>query len=145
LLNDFNKIAVKLVMTKPLSSMKSAPYLILISGLLVAACKSGPKRFADNPGDIIGKDKMVAVLTDITLAEGALNVKSFPKDSSNQMASGYYPEILAIHDVKSDQFRKSFRYYSENPDVMVDLQKKVIESLSAREGRNWHKEGKDPE
>lgn len=117
--------------------MKAQFLIIFIPVLLLAACKTGPKRFADNPDAILGKEKMVKVLTDISLAEGALSVKSFPKDSADSMARGYYQEVLDEHDVKTARFRKSMTYYIENPDILIEIQKGVVESLSAKEGREW--------
>ncbi len=107
--------------------------------LFLGACKSGPTRFAKRPGSVMGKEKMVKVLTDIEIAEGAVSVKKFPKDSAKSYARVYYKKVLEEHDISIPYFKKSMRYYVSNPDVMIEIQEKVIQRLTTKEGRDWQK------
>lgn len=116
-------------------------WLPLIALLIVLiGCRSGPKRFADNQKAILDPEKMEKVLVDIEIAEGALSVQSFQKDSSKRYARAYYRQVLDHHDVSVEKFQKSFTYYSQNPKVMISMQKSVLERISAKQGKKWSDE-----
>ncbi len=106
-------------------------FLILV---MLLSCRSGPRRFADNPNAILEPKKMEKVLADIEIAEGAISVQSFKNDSAKRYARAYYREVLNYHGVSVEKFQKSFKYYTHNPKVMLSMQQSVIERISAKEG-----------
>ena len=72
----------------------------------------------------IEKEKMVLILVDVYLAEGALQpVKVTKKDS---LAATYYEQIFKIHDIKEEDFLENIRILRENPKLSKDIYKKVL-------------------
>lgn len=105
---------------------------IVLLTLLISQCKSGPRRYADEPRKIIPRPKMQAVLTDIHIAEGAAKADSIPRDSSDYYARVYHKAVLEKHNLSREKYQRSIRYYVENPDVMVSMYEPMMKELKAR-------------
>jgi hypothetical protein len=85
------------------------------------------------PGDIISKEKMEAVLWDIVQAE-RFTATYLTKDSSKNIQLEnfkLYDQIFSIHQVKKDEFIKSYEFYLSRPDIARVL----FDSLAARANR----------
>jgi hypothetical protein len=85
------------------------------------------------PGDIISKEKMEAVLWDIVQAE-RFTATYLTKDSSKNIQIEnfkLYDQIFSIHQVKKDEFIKSYEFYLSRPDIARVL----FDSLAARANR----------
>lgn len=63
------------------------------------------------PEDLIPEEKMVEVLTDISLLYGA---RTYNKKLMEEMGIRPYDYLLQKHEIDSMQFRRSNNYYSEN-------------------------------
>jgi hypothetical protein len=100
--------------------------------LAANACKSKP---ADErpPSGVLEKDKMVAVLADIHLAEAATAINRVEKDSEKLHTGMEYAKIMALHSVDFNHFKTSFDWYMEHPVLFDLLYDEVLELISQQE------------
>lgn len=91
--------------------------------LLLAACHSGP------PDGIIEQNKMVNLLTDVHIIDGSLYATVQVPDSLYYHGNGKFNALFKRYHVDSAQFRKSFKYYTAKPDIMLDMYNKVVDKL----------------
>lgn len=114
--------------------------------LIVAAnaCKSKP---ADErpPLHVLEKEKMVAVLADIHLAEAATAINKVEKDADKLNPGQEYAKIMALHDVDFKHFQTSFDWYMDHPVLFDLLYDDVLELISQQEQYLPDYETKDEE
>ena len=82
---------------------------------------------------IIPQKKMQAVMWDLMKAD-ALSQQLILKDSLKKLrqeSKKLTDRVFLIHDVTEDQFKKSYQYYSEHPDIL----KIIVDSINAQESR----------
>ncbi len=89
------------------------------------------------PSDVIKKDKMAKVLADVTLAETKISSDPMPRDTSQYKAKGYYREVFEMHNVSQGEFKRSMKYYKNNPDVLLKVYEQVVEDLNSMEKEAW--------
>ena len=101
---------------------------MLMMGLLLVAvaCNRGPKL----PKDILPQEKMEAVLWDMMRADEMVNLQYTKDTSINRLDSStrLYQQVFALHATDAATFKKSFKYYQRNPDLL----KPVFDSLQKR-------------
>ncbi|MFN4808073.1 MAG: DUF4296 domain-containing protein [Bacteroidota bacterium] len=105
-------------------------YLIFLSFLFILffACN----RQKDQP--VILKDKMITMITEISLAEAYAETYVL-KDSALNKDSVLQQELKAVYqtnNVTPQAFAKSYQFYSSNPILF----KEIIDSAHARAYRN---------
>ena len=108
---------------------------LLALGWLVLLCSCKQKAEVA-PSAILGKDKMIAVLVDIHLAEASNVSKGLTATQLNELISGKYDDVMKKHDVTYDEFKSSFDYYLQHPDQFDDIYQEVVNRLSAMEGKS---------
>jgi hypothetical protein len=94
--------------------------LILTAGLLLFSCRGKDAL----PNGVLRPPEMKLVMWDMMRADQFLSDYVFSRDSSlnHYMESAkWYGDILAIHHVSQEEFRKSFNYYNTHPALMKDL------------------------
>jgi len=79
------------------------------------------------PSDIISPDKMVPILVDVHLVEGARNGSLILGDT-NQIED-YYAKIYQKYRVSEADFKTSFAFYSDHPDHFIPIYERVVDSL----------------
>ncbi len=104
--------------------------------LVGISCNSPTER----PSDIIDPDKMVLVLTDVHLTEGAKTGRQIMGDTLR--VETYYQKVFNKYGTTLAQFNKSYAYYTKHPTEMNSIYEQVIESLNRIEVRvpKWEKE-----
>lgn len=98
--------------------------------ILVATC--GCQSRQDVPSDILSTDKMEKVLFDMLRSGHMVNNFILSKDSSinkEQAQIEWLNKVLTFHAVSEQQFKKSFSYYQQHPELMA----KVMDSISKKE------------
>jgi len=103
--------------------MKKIGYIIIIS-ILVASCTSNT--ILKKPKDLIPKDEMVAIITDMLIANSAHRIKN-----KNLMRNvNYFPLIFEKYHIDSTRFKSSNFYYTSQIDEYDVILKEVKARLS---------------
>ena len=106
-------------------------FLVFIISSAMFACSEA----TEIPAEFIPKDKMVQVLIDVHLAESTVSSRNMPQDSAAVLYKMYENQIFQKHGVTDSLYRKSYKWYIENVEVMDDVYEEVVDSLSLREAR----------
>lgn len=113
--------------------MKSYPSLLLFLLLYVVAC-SPPEESV--PAGIICRDSMVMILTDIHIAEAALQLRDLGRNDTTRMeAYGRYRYIFEKYGVKRTDFNESFTWYRNKPHLFHAMYDQVIDRLNVMQAR----------
>lgn len=76
---------------------------------------------------MISEAKMVPILVDIHIAEGARNGSLILGDTNN--IADYYAKIYEKHGITEAQFKQSFSFYSKETTLFIPIYEKVLDSL----------------
>ncbi len=102
------------------------PILFCLMGILLFSCSERGKEEA-----IIPKEKMEKILWDIIQAD-QFSVQYLKKDSATlnvkEETMKLYDEVFAVNHVTREQFKTSYNFYMEHPDIT----RSMFDSLSAR-------------
>lgn len=101
--------------------MKQLIYIFLIS-LFAASCTS--KTIYKKPDNLIGKEKMIDIWTDIYVARGARTVQT--KDLRKNI--NYLPLVFEKYKIDSAQLSESNFYYTSK----IDEYQKMFEEVKKR-------------
>lgn len=90
-------------------------FVYIFGFLLLASCTSNT--ILEKPKNLISKQKMATILTDLFLATGAKSVKN--SDGNRQV--NYMTLVYKKHQVDSTQFKESNYYYTSLIDVNAEI------------------------
>lgn len=107
--------------------MHASKYLIILT-MVLSACID---RQAVLPKGYIGQEKMVEIMTDIHLVEGARSGTMFLGDTN--ALPDYYARIYQKHNVTEAEFKTSFEWYATYPEEMKKVYEEVLVNLSKME------------
>jgi hypothetical protein len=113
--------------------MRNFLFIALIS-LLSFSCGSDEEK-ATPPDDIIQREQMTQVLTDIQIAEAIYQRGNFPKDDydGKKYILKMYQKIFEKYGVDEQKFKQSLTWYEEHPKILADMYDEVLNELSQRE------------
>ncbi|GAB5416215.1 MAG: hypothetical protein Crog4KO_12010 [Crocinitomicaceae bacterium] len=97
--------------------------------LLFASCSPGVAR-KEAPDNLIKKDKMVEVLTELMKLEGHVSVKyiQVPKYKGVMKASA--DSLFKAEGITAKQFEKSYDYYAYQQKDLRIMYEKVLDNLN---------------
>lgn len=102
-------------------------FIYILTGLLLASCTSNT--IYKKPQNLIPKDTMVVLLTDMYLASSAKNIKNkFLKREKN-----YVFLVYEKYKIDSTRFDLSNRYYTSKVDVYSEILNKVKSNIDSLE------------
>lgn len=94
----------------------------------LTACGSNTK-----PNDLIPEDKMAKILSEIHILEAQINNLHFQhEDSSVYVYQKMKVKLLKTFELDSATFKRSFNYYTLNPDKMKGIYTEVKKLLEAK-------------
>lgn len=102
--------------------MNKIVYIFFIS-LFLINCTSNT--IIKKPDNLIPKDQMVDLLTDMFLANGGKNIKNIHA----QRNVNYYPLVYQKYQIDSTQFKESNFYYTSKIDEYDKILKRVDDRL----------------
>ncbi|MDX1829701.1 MAG: DUF4296 domain-containing protein [Lutibacter sp.] len=105
--------------------MKKIIYIAVLS-VLVISCTSNT--ILKKPKDLIPKDEMVNIITDMLIASSAQQIKN--KELMRNV--NYFPLIFEKYHIDSTRFKSSNFYYTSQIDEYDVILKEVKERLSAQ-------------
>lgn len=94
-------------------------FYILFLSLFLINCTSNT--IIKKPDNLISKDEMVDVLTDLFLATGGKNIKNL----NLKRNVNYYPLVYDKYHIDSAQFKESNFYYTSKIDEYDNILKRV--------------------
>jgi len=101
--------------------------ILFFSALLfLSACQQ-----SDDTRGVIPRDEMVRLLTDVHIVDGALVIQP-NMDSLYSQGTGKYLYLFEQYHTDSAQFRKSVKYYSMHPDVLLKMYDEVTKRIQAK-------------
>ena len=104
-------------------------FLILFSVILFYSCKSE----VEIPKGIFSSEKMEAVMLDLIKADEIVNQQSYSDSAAGIKAKReiLYQKVFQIHKVTRQEFKNSFTFYQNHPDLL----KVVLDSMYERAKR----------
>ena len=87
----------------------------------------------ENPNtskDILPKDSMILILTDMHLADADAQVRNLMLDSSRALLKSNYRIIFAHYRINQQRFKKSLNYYTQRPKELDEMYAQVVNNLS---------------
>jgi len=105
--------------------------IVYISFLLILFLSCTSRTIYKKPKNLIGKEKMITVWTDIYIAAGARSVKT--KTLRNKI--NYIPLVLELHNIDSIQFSESNIYYTSRIDEYEKMFEEVQNRLKDKKNR----------
>lgn len=113
--------------------MKSNTSLLVFLLLSLLAC-SPPE--VSVPVGIIPRDSMVMIMTDIHIAEAALQLRDLGRNDTLRLeAYGRYRYIFEKYGVTRARFNESFTWYSNNPHLFHEMYEQVIDRLNVMQAK----------
>lgn len=105
-----------------IEQMKKISYILFLSVFLMA-CTSNT--IIKKPDNLIPKNQMVDLLTDMLIAAGAENIKNVDLERN----VNYFPLVFEKYGIDSTRFRESNYYYTSQIDDYEKILKEVDERL----------------
>lgn len=104
-------------------------YIVLFFSVLLflISCKSNKL-----PPDIISHNRMVSLLTDIHIVDGALVGIDPSPDSLYKYATGDYLVLFKRYKTDSVQFKKSYKYYAVHSAELLAMYEQVMKNLKQK-------------
>ncbi|MBT8318312.1 MAG: DUF4296 domain-containing protein [Lutibacter sp.] len=91
----------------------------------IASCTSNT--ILEKPKNLIPKDEMVDLLTDILIADGADNIKN----TNLQRNINYFPLVFEKYKIDTIRFKESNYYYTSKIDEYSEILEQVNQRLKA--------------
>jgi hypothetical protein len=105
---------------------------VIIASALLSSCSHEADQ---TPADVISKDKMVAVLVDIHLAEASADNRLLNLEQMNAAMATRYDALFKKHGITFNQFKASYDYYLAHADVLSEIYAEVVNELSTRDSK----------
>ena len=99
--------------------------------LLLFSCQTSERK----PGDVLTKNEMVKVLSEIYILEEKANRLALPSDSAQQVFEALRQKFFESTGIQDSLFKKSFDYYMDRPQQMEEIYTILVDSLQLREQR----------
>ena len=91
---------------------------------MLTACSS---KEVPVPEDVIPAEKMVPILVDVHIVEGARNGSLILGDTND--IEDYYAKVYNKHGITEAAFKRSFKFYNGEPELFIPIYEKVLDSL----------------
>ncbi|MEQ9263067.1 MAG: DUF4296 domain-containing protein [Owenweeksia sp.] len=104
-------------------------FIAIALAILTASCSVQEE--GDIPKDVFKEDRMITILTDIHLVEGAKLGRRIMGDTV--LVDVYFQKVFEKHNITKEQFEHSFGFYSDRPAQMDKIYDRVIENLNSIE------------
>lgn len=102
----------------------------LLPFIFFASCSGNDIQIPEN---VLPKEKMVQILTDVQITEAAMLLQSNKGNISKTRIPDYYQFIFKKHQITEKQFRESFTFYIGQVELMDNMYEEVINEISKRQ------------
>lgn len=113
--------------------------LLLTANCLFVFSSCGEKQPTPVPADVLPKEKMAQVFTDIHMAEAGANapmITDIPaKDLDSISKSNIsFQKIFDKNQITKEQYDKSLQFYIDHPELLDKVYEEVLNELSKMQG-----------
>lgn len=109
----------------PLHMKKIAFYLLFVFFL---CCGDPAEENVFIPENILPKEKIAQVITDIHIAEAEINLLAI--SDSTLKRSIYFKQIFDKHQITKQQYEESLAFYIDHPETLNKIYEQVLNDLS---------------
>ncbi len=100
---------------------------------LFSGCYKVNKMEVKKPDNLIPKDKMIDILTDMEIIQGAAIYSREHYPQYNGIEKSYYQTLFNHYHVTESQIRANMDYYNNQGDEMADIYDKVMSKLTEKQ------------
>ena len=86
-------------------------YIILLLHLFIIACKPNERNEIKPPAQLIDRNKMIELLTEIQIADAAANRAGMSVESRKKQKDIYFKVVLDKYGVQAKTFYENYNYY----------------------------------
>jgi len=105
--------------------------LFVICCLIIIGCNQ--KKETIIPQNIIPKDTMALMMTDVQIAEAKI-VGNLDKDGKSKInPQEYYYEIYQKYQINEKKFKESFTFYTAHPELFDEIYEEVVTQLKKQQ------------
>ena len=94
-------------------------------------CASCGKNKVKIPKNIISKDSISLVLTDMQIVDAAASFNHLNGDSTS--LKSFYKTILSKYGIDRKKFKESMDFYFKNPEILNEIYQKSLEDLQQKQ------------
>jgi Na+/phosphate symporter len=107
---------------------------LLCSTFLFVLCTScgTEEKQTEIPPNILPKEKMVQVITDVHIAEAEANLRTLPDSTSKETIS--FQKIFEKNSISKQQYEESLTFYVDHPKLLNEIYEEVLNELSKMQG-----------
>lgn len=99
---------------------------LIFFGLILTSCYSKEKP------DVLPEEKMLLLMEEIYLLENHYQMTFGSPSVYKSSLDSSYRIILKENSVTQKQYEESFSYYASQPEIMLNLQERLIENLNRK-------------
>lgn len=113
---------------------------LLFLAIIIFSCKQS---IENEPDNLVPKEKMINILSDIHRTEGFINNMNIQNtDTTSFIYRKLEAQIFKKHGVDTSTYYKSYKYYLVNPDEFTEMYKEVVASIKSKNKIDSLKEAK---
>ena len=105
------------------------PYTLFPLFLLFSCGESG--KTVTVPADVLPKEKMALVITDIHIAEAEASLKPYQDTTSEKLN---FQALFEKNKITKEQYEKSMAFYIDHPELLNEVYENVLNELSGMQG-----------
>ncbi len=105
--------------------------LVILMGWIGTSCE---KPVVEKPKDLVSKDKMIDMLTDIHISESMYQTRRYTSQDMRKITEAdLYYSVLKKYEVADSTFERSLIYYSSLPKEYERIYSRVLNKLNEME------------
>ena len=108
-------------------------FFLLITMVLLAGCGNNEEKKVSIPDNILPREKMAQVITDIHIAEAEMNLHSLPDSTSKTPIS--FRKIFEKDSITKQQYEESLTFYIDHPELLDKVYEEVLNEMSKMQGQ----------
>ncbi len=98
--------------------------------LMLNACYHINENEIVKPDNFFDKQKMVNILTDAQIVEGALNYNRINRVNVTELKEEYYNQVFIKYNITANDFKQNMDFYNSKPEVLEEILDDVLEKLN---------------
>ena len=102
---------------------------------MFSSCYTENKPSAIIPNNLFSETKMIAVMTDVQIVEGALTYKRTKTKNIKNYKEPYYNQIFIEYNITANDLKQNLNYYNSDPELMEKIIDQVLENLNQTQGQ----------